>query len=330
MAQYDAQLELMTGILAQNGYDDYKIRGIVNSCLNDPRVCLYNEIRKNNMQVDAADQQTITDIGRELNSGFTTSRGTTDEDAPTPPRDAQPSAPTPQDEPSSARQGSLDRIQGPAETVKVRQGMTIAAIARAFNDQNNMGGDLKEFEREIMQMNNITDPSRLQVGQVLQIPYSMGTGRDGASRGLPPGGFTNYESQIENAFEELMGQFSESNDCDETCPKSCPDCGGTGDPEKYQAMKAKESEMGSEKPQTPLSEFILSYFDYTTGQFPKGETAILTMVEKDYGERYINPAKQFIEKINNKVAEVMGYKEEPEVVVQDNSELDSIRSLAGL
>jgi len=27
----------------------------------------------------------------------------------------------------------------------------------------------------------------------------------------------------------------EANDCDETCPKSCPDCGGTGDPEKYKA-----------------------------------------------------------------------------------------------
>ena len=60
---------------------------------------------------------------------------------------------------------------------------------------------------------------------------------------------------------------------------------------------------------TPLGEFILSYFDRETGQFPKGETAILTMIEKDYGEEYITPAKQFIEKINNKVAEVMGYKE---------------------
>jgi len=101
----------------------------------------------------------------------------------------------------------------------------------------------------------------------------------------------------------------------------------------------KESDAQSEGPdgdevtpekegKTPLGEFILSYFDYTTGQFPKGETAILTMVEKDYGEQFINPAKQFIEKINNRVAEVMGYREEP--VVQDNTELDSIRSLAGL
>jgi hypothetical protein len=33
------------------------------------------------------------------------------------------------------------------------------------------------------------------------------------------------------------------------------------------------------------------------------------MVEKDYGEKFIEPAKQFIERINNKVAEVMGYRD---------------------
>ena len=69
-----------------------------------------------------------------------------------------------------------------------------------------------------------------------------------------------------------------------------------------------EEEITLEK-KTPLGEFILSYFDYTTGQFPKGETAVLTMIEKDYGEQYITPAKQFIERINNRVAEVMGYRD---------------------
>ncbi len=45
---------------------------------------------------------------------------------------------------------------------------------------------------------------------------------------------------------------------------------------------------------TPLGEFILSYYDRENGQFPKGETAVLTMVEKDYGEQFIEPAKAFI------------------------------------
>jgi len=179
--------------------------------------------------------------------------------------------------------GSLDRIQGPANTVKVRQGMTLFSIAQMFNDQNNMGGDVQQFVKDIMEYNGITSPQSLQVGQTIEIPYSMGTGPDGASRGLPPGGFTNYESQIESAFDEMMGQFAEGDD---------------------------SAEAAVEEQKTPLGEFILSYFDYTTGQFPKGETAILTMVEKDYGEHFIEPAKQFLEKINHRVSEVMGYREE--------------------
>jgi hypothetical protein len=73
---------------------------------------------------------------------------------------------------------------------------------------------------------------------------------------------------------------------------------------------------------TPLGEFILSYFDRESGQFPKGETAVLTMVEKDYGEEYITPAKQFIEMINNKVAEVMGYREGTVSSVGDTNDDD--------
>jgi hypothetical protein len=38
-------------------------------------------------------------------------------------------------------------------------------------------------------------------------------------------------------------------------------------------------------------------FDRDSGKFPKGETAVLTAIEKDYGEQYINPAKKFIEAI---------------------------------
>ena len=229
--------------------------------------------------------------------------------------------------------GSLDQVQGPADTVKVRPGMTIFAIAKMFNDQNNMGGDVQEFAKEIMDINKITDPSALQVGQVLQMPYSMGTGPSGASRGLPPGGFAAYEDEIESSFEDLMGQFSEKEtDADEgnayahAVKKAKMNGKKKGD--EIDGPDGDEIVLASEEQKTPLGEFILSYFDYTTGQFPKGETAILTMVEKDYGEHFINPAKQFLEKINNRVSEVMGYREEP--VVQDNTELDSIRSLAGI
>jgi len=53
----------------------------------------------------------------------------------------------------------------------------------------------------------------------------------------------------------------------------------------------------------PVTEFVLSLFDRETGQFPKGETAVLTAIEKDYGEQYIDPAKSFIEAINEKYAQ---------------------------
>ena len=71
---------------------------------------------------------------------------------------------------------------------------------------------------------------------------------------------------------------------------------------------------------TPLGEFILSYYDRETGSFPKGETAVLTMVEKDYGDHYVRPAKAFIEKVH-------------ETYVQHermNQEQNDILALAGI
>ena len=58
-------------------------------------------------------------------------------------------------------------------------------------------------------------------------------------------------------------------------------------------------------------------YDRETGQFPKGETAILTAVEKDYGEKYINPAKQFIEAINQKFQEYNGYDTDSDNILYD-------------
>jgi hypothetical protein len=79
---------------------------------------------------------------------------------------------------------------------------------------------------------------------------------------------------------------------------------------------------------TPLGEFILSYFDRETGQFPKGETAVLTMVEKDYGDEYVKPASKFIESIY-KTFEAYGENQAP-IEQEEPSELERIRDLAGL
>jgi hypothetical protein len=79
---------------------------------------------------------------------------------------------------------------------------------------------------------------------------------------------------------------------------------------------------------TPLGEFILSYYDRENGSFPKGETAVLTMIEKDYGEEFIEPAKTFIEKINQTFEEFQ-MRANPQQMETD-SEYDRMRELAGI
>ena len=64
------------------------------------------------------------------------------------------------------------------------------------------------------------------------------------------------------------------------------------------SCRKKENSNDQETEQLPITEFILSHYDKQTGAWPKGETAVLTSVEKDYGEQYIETAKQFIDKIN--------------------------------
>jgi len=148
------------------------------------------------------------------------------------------------------------------------------------------------------------------------------------------------EADIDAGFDEMMGQFSEKakpdfldmdGDGDKEEPmKKAIDDKEDGDEDEtdegnayaHAVRKAKmdgkkkgdkidhpdsdEDDITLEKDQNiPLPEKILSLFDREEGTFPKGETAVLTMVEKDYGEQYIEPAKQFIEKILSKYESVM-------------------------
>ena len=93
---------------------------------------------------------------------------------------------------------------------------------------------------------------------------------------------------------------------------------------------SKDDGTEEKEQKTPLGEFILSYFDKETGQFPKGETAILTMVEKDYGEQFIDPAKAFIERIGAKFEEFQMRTQPQQMEAPDTGEYDRIRELAGL
>tara|TARA_B100000214_G_C23929974_1_gene610279 strand:- start:640 stop:1437 length:798 start_codon:yes stop_codon:yes gene_type:complete len=60
-----------------------------------------------------------------------------------------------------------------------------------------------------------------------------------------------------------------------------------------------EEDIVIEKDKTPIGEYIMSHFDVQTGNFPKGETAVLTAIEKDYGEQYVRPASRFIERLGH-------------------------------
>ena len=98
---------------------------------------------------------------------------------------------------------------------------------------------------------------------------------------------------------------------------------GNAEYKKAKAAGDFDDEEVKEDQKTPLGEFILSYYDREEGAFPKGETAILTMVEKDYGEQYINPAKSFIEQVQAKFEEFNGYKD-PELMDEGDYEEDDL------
>lgn len=78
----------------------------------------------------------------------------------------------------------------------------------------------------------------------------------------------------------------------------------------------------------PVTEFVLSLYDRNTGTFPKGETAVLTAIEKDYGEQFIEPAKQFIERINQTFEQYQMAQSSPQQ--QFDPEFQRMKELAGL
>ena len=181
------------------------------------------------------------------------------------------------------------------------------------------------------------------------------------------------EADIDAGFEEMMGQFSEKakpdfldmdgdGDKEEPMKKAIDDKEKGDDDEtdegnayahavKKAKMNGKKKgdkidgpdgdEITLEKDQSiPLPEKILSLFDREEGTFPKGETGVLTMVEKDYGEQYIEPAKDFIEQIMQKYETVMNMEpavqemedeHEPEkVTMAVTASIDALKRAAGI
>ena len=189
------------------------------------------------------------------------------------------------DQPMHPQNAGLTSDNPASETYVVQAGDTVYAIGKRFGVP----------VEDIIEVNGLDDKGSIRVGDELVIPTV---------------GESIMSKAFEAAVEKVLGQFgslqeAEGCPCNTpaggkcTCPPSCKDCN----------CSTNESSDLKRKPSIPLGEFILSYFDRATGQFPKGPTAVLTMVEKEYGERFVRPAHQFIERIDARVAEVMGYRE---------------------
>jgi len=58
-------------------------------------------------------------------------------------------------------------------------------------------------------------------------------------------------------------------------------------------MEDQEEKSFKDKEQT-VEDFVKSFFDYTSNQFPKGETAVLTSVEKKFGDSAVATAQETI------------------------------------
>jgi hypothetical protein len=286
MAQYKQDLHILRTVLSSHGYDDATIQKVEGGCLNDPRVCLYNLIRKNN--ADTGDMDVEVDrIGKELNSGFTTRAGTVDE---------------------QHLEDAFESLMG--------------QFAEDTLDEGYMKGYSKYHCKDCgCQMHNCKPDCDCKHDSHDETGSWW---RDANGNGVP------------DSLEMNEGQ--------EMCPKAC--CGkpvtecSCGPECKHCDCYEKNKSMNEGKGQKiPVSEFVLSLFNREDGTFPKGETAVLTAIEKDYGEQYIEPAKQFIEKINATYEQYVTPDEE--IIVDDEpqgtvmeptigQEEADLRRLAGL
>ena len=68
-------------------------------------------------------------------------------------------------------------------------------------------------------------------------------------------------------------------------------------------LRSKFEKDGQTKPEIPnaseedVQEFVKSFYDYTNNQFPKGETAVITAVEKKFGDAQIKTAQEAIARL---------------------------------
>ena len=199
------------------------------------------------------------------------------------------------------------------EMYKVQQGDTLYDIGRRRGVPEDQ---LQGFTDDVIEINGLTGDN-IAPGQELRLPpqqIGASPSGSGATRGIDP--IDNYgddykkltmEQQVDAAFDNLLGQFADNFSAQVEGDQGDMDRDGKDEPDDKEWKDARHAAiakaMGApeevDEERTPLGEFILSYFDRQTGKFPKGETAVLTAVEKDYGEQYVRPANKFIERLGS-------------------------------
>ena len=108
-----------------------------------------------------------------------------------------------------------------------------------------------------------------------------------------------FNEDLKDIFPYIYRLVGEANRTEEITPDSIDSALEVSDKEDdTEAELPADSDTAETEAELPVTEFILSHYDRETGSWPRGETAVLTGVEKDYGESYIETAKQFIEKVN--------------------------------
>ena len=357
MAQYKQDLHILRTVLGSHGYDDATIKKVEDGCLNDPRVCLYNLIRKNNADTGDMDME-VDRIGKELNSGFTTFSGTTDEDAVEESEDLV-----------NERNDFAAEVAQKLHQKGIRYDyedereiiMKMASLVKELGHERVMSD--KDFVADVLDdLANMDHDDDDYDGQ----PSSYDEYQDLYGGDDDPADYMDFES-FENWADNVVESGLDTVPVDEGYMKGykkyhCEDCGcqmhnckpdcqcehdshdetgswwkdenGNGVPDALEGNKfSKElkkardngdDEIELDGKKIPVTEFVLSLFDRQTGQFPKGETAVLTAVEKDYGEQYINGAKEFIEAIKHK------FEEHQMRTNANDMAMERIKSLAGL
>jgi len=132
-----------------------------------------------------------------------------------------------------------------------------------------------------------------------------------------------FSQSVGKEFEQIEDDTDEGNAFANAVRQAKMNGKKKGD--KVQGPDGDEITLEKEQ-RTPVSEYVLSYFDKETGKFPKGETAILTAVQKDYGDHYVKPVAEFIRKVEATALETRAV----EVTDTRYPETEIVKQLAGL